>query len=265
MSETYTLLPVPMFHDNYLWLWASSSGEVLAVDVGDYALLAKVLQDRGWRLATVFVTHHHHDHTGGLPEIAHRHPGIPIYGPTAIAGINRPVSGGETLALPGLGDWTVLATPGHTHDHVSFYHPEEAVLFCGDTLFSGGCGRIFDGDSESFFQSLQTICGLPDRTRVCCAHEYTVANLDFALAVDPGNKLLHEYRTAAETLRMAGIPTLPAMLGLEKAINPFLRTTRPDLREILAETIPGLGLNPSASETFARLRRFKDSWRPPEA
>ncbi|HEX5277427.1 MAG TPA: hydroxyacylglutathione hydrolase [Fluviicoccus sp.] len=262
MPGEYRLLPVPMFNDNYLWLWVSPDGQALAVDVGDYALLASVLQSRSWRLTTVFVTHRHADHTAGLAELAARHPEAVIYGPGEIGGVTHPVCGGEMLQPESFGEWRVLAVPGHTNEHLAFYHPGQQVLFCGDTLFSMGCGRVFDGDPEALFRSLELIYALPDNTRICCAHEYTLANLDFALAIEPGNTSLREYRTIIESGINQGIPSLPALLELEKRLNPYLRTHDPAFRRVLRNLLPEMPGTPSASEAFVALRRFKDTWKP---
>lgn len=263
MPGDYRLLPVPMFNDNYLWLWVSPDGRVLAVDVGDYALLSSVLQARSWRLTTVFVTHRHADHAAGLPELAVRHPEAAIYGPAGIEGVNHPVAGGETLQPEGLGDWQVMAVPGHTREHLAFHSLDQHILFCGDTLFSIGCGRVFDDDPEALFRSLELISALPDITRICCTHEYTLANLDFAQAIDPGNNGLREYRTVVQAGINRGEPSLPTRLGLEKALNPYLRTRDSHFRRTLLATLPELAGNPSASEAFVALRRFKDGWKTP--
>lgn len=261
MPAANRLLPVPMFMDNYLWLRINADNHVLAVDVGDYALLAKVLQEQQWRLATVFVTHHHADHVAGLPDLHRAHPGVPVYGPAGIEGVTHPLLGGEHLSLPD-GEWQVMAVPGHTRDHLAYYQPSEELLFCGDTLFSGGCGRIFDGDADTLFRSLQSIRSLPDSTRLCCTHEYTLANLEFAVETDPGNIPLREYRQQCRQWREAGKPTLPAVLGQEKVLNPFLRCDDPALRRRLRELQPDLPENPSDSEVFCALRRYKDTWKP---
>jgi len=261
MSGPYTLLPVPMFTDNYLWLHVSPDGNAIAVDPGDYALLASILQARQWRLATVFVTHHHPDHCAGLPELRRAYPDVPVYGPARIEGVTRPVSGGEILKTDSFTDWDVLAVPGHTRDHVAYYQAGESLLFCGDTLFSGGCGRIFDGDAASFFHSLQLIAALPDSTRICCTHEYTLANLQFARYVDPDNRALAEYQASAIEIRACNEPTLPVPLGTEKAINPFLRTASPSLRATLRRLLP-LPENAADTDWFAALRAYKDTWKP---
>lgn len=263
MPQPHVLKPVPMFADNYLWLRISPAGAVLAVDPGDYALLSQVLQEHDWRLATVLVTHHHADHCAGLPELRQMHPRVPVYGPESVEGVTHTLYGGETLDTGDTGIWQVLTLPGHTRHHLAYYHESDKILFCGDTLFSGGCGRIFDGDAQSLFHSLELIAALPDDTQICCSHEYTLSNLQFAQHIEPANIALQNYRLSCLLKRNRDEPTLPVLLSVEKAINPFLRTALPSVQERLAELLPDSAKNPAASEVFAALRRYKDDWKPP--
>lgn len=256
------LLPVPMFADNYLWLYHTDDDEALAVDPGDYAVLDRALQAGNLRLTTVFVTHHHADHCGGLDELRQSRPGVRVYGPEGIRGVSRTVSDGQILDLGTLGRWHVMAVPGHTLDHLAFHADEPGILFCGDTLFSAGCGRLFEGDAAMLHQSLQRLANLPDRTRVCCAHEYTLSNLRFACEVDPDNEALAAYRRTCEHRRQVGEPTLPASLGAEKRINPFLRCASPAIQAGLSARPDGPAPGKEPVEFFAALRRLKDVWKP---
>ena len=256
MPRETQLVPLPMFSDNYLWVLRSPTGRLLAVDVGDYAALARHLAASGDRLATVFVTHHHPDHVGGLPELRERHPEVVVYGPAGITGVTEVLHGDETLSLGDLGDWHVLDTPGHTVRHLSFHAPAQRLLFCGDTLFSAGCGRVLGGDIRELYRSLRRLAALSPDTRVCPAHEYTLANIAFARAADPENTDLQHYENDCRRLRDAGLPTLPSTLALENRINPFLRCDDPALRARLPVAAP-----PEPEHVFQALRGWKDVWR----
>lgn len=255
MPRGTQLVPLPMFNDNYLWVFRSPSGRLLAVDVGDYAVLARHLAASGDTLATVFVTHHHPDHVGGLPDLRERHPGITVCGPEGIAGVTEILHGGETLRLGDLGTWNVLDTAGHTARHLSFHAPDHGVLFCGDTLFSAGCGRLLGGDIRALYRSLRLLADLPPDTRVCPAHEYTLANIAFSRAADPQNGALKHHEAECRRLRAAGLPTLPSTIGLEKRINPFLRCDDPALRARLPADTPD-----DPERVFQALRGWKDVW-----
>lgn len=226
------LLPLPAFEDNYVWLLHDGNGHALVVDPGDPAPVLQAMQTIGVQLKGILVTHHHADHTGGIT-VLHRDTGVPVYGPRAesIAGLTQTLIGGDTLEILGT-RFQVMDVPGHTLGHIAFYAPHASggpLLFCGDTLFSAGCGRLFEGTPGQMLQSLESLAALPGNTRVCCAHEYTLSNLKFAAAVEPNNvDLLH--RTAwCMQMRQQGQPTLPTHIQLENAINPFLRAKLPQV------------------------------------
>lgn len=255
------LTPLPAFNDNYIWLlqWPQ---EVLAVDPGDgQVVLAWLQQHPDQRLDTILVTHHHADHTGGLAELVQA-TGARVFGPAmeALPVPFTPLVDGQRLAAGGL-DWQVIEVPGHTAGHLAYWAevPGHApVLLCGDTLFSGGCGRLFEGTPTQMLHSLQRLAALPAETRVCCAHEYTLSNLRFARAVEPGNAALAAYESACQQRRAQGQPTLPAHLGTELQINPFLRSHLPSVRAGLQKQTGPLPADDA--QVFARLREWKNGF-----
>ena len=251
------VLAVPAFQDNYLWLLHDDARRAWVVDPGDPAPIEAALEAHGLTLSGVLITHHHFDHTGGALELAERHR-CPIYGPvnSPFKGITDPLEDGSTLTL-GSTRFTVLTVPGHTLDHIAYYSAEAGLLFCGDTLFAGGCGRMFEGTAPQMHGSLARLAALPGDTAVYCAHEYTLANLRFAKAVEPDNAALLARIKEAEALRAAGTPTVPTTIALERATNPFLRTEAPGVRQALAAQDEDLQTaEPSAC--FAALRSWKD-------
>ncbi|BCL76172.1 hydroxyacylglutathione hydrolase [Jeongeupia sp. HS-3] len=213
------LTPLPIFDDNYIWV-LHDHRRALAVDPGLAAPLERFLAGRGLQLDALLVTHHHHDHTGGLAELVAAHPGIPVYGPARIPEVNRVLAGGETINVLDL-SVDVLAVPGHTLDHLAYYGAP--WLFCGDTLFGAGCGRLFEGSPAQMYASLSKLAALPPETLVCCTHEYTLSNLKFARAVEPDNIATQDRDDADRAKRAQGQPTLPSTIALERATNPFLR------------------------------------------
>lgn len=265
MTLSLTLTPVPAFDDNYLWL-LDNGREALVVDPGDAGPVAAALDARGLTLAGILLTHHHGDHVGGVDALRPRLQG-PIYGPV---GEKMPepvqrVRGGDTVTLLGM-HFAVMDVPGHTAGHIAYYAadagPAGPLLFCGDTLFSAGCGRLFEGTPAQMHASLQSLAALPLDTRVCCAHEYTLSNLRFAREVDPANTALAEYTAWCEAERAAGRPTLPGRLGTEQRINPFLRCTEPALRDAARRHAPlKLPAAPSPVDVFATLREWKNGFR----
>ena len=256
MTTSLRLVPVPMFNDNYLWLFIAANGDTIAVDVGDYDVLAHYLQAHDLTLTTVLVTHHHRDHIAGLVDLKKNHPNVPIYGPASIAGITHALDGGNIINIPHFGRFLVLDISGHTKIHLAFYHFADKVLFCSDCLFSAGCGRIFDGDALSFYHSIQKISLLADNTILCPAHEYTLSNLQFALAVEPNNQDSKDYQQHCLLLRQQQRPTLPTRLGREKLFNPFLRC------HLLLKEISDLTHEncQTGTQGFAALRRYKNHW-----
>jgi len=226
LPTPFELRPIPAFNDNYIWLLARD-GQAVVVDPGDAAPVEAALAENGLRLTAILVTHHHADHQGGVVRLAEA-TGAAVYGPAAesITGLTRPLRGGERIVPEGLDTtFEVLAVPGHTLGHIAYYGAGR--LFCGDTLFGAGCGRLFEGTPAQMSASLAALAALPDDTEVCCAHEYTETNLRFALAVEPENAAIRQRVEAAAALRARGLPTLPSTIALEKATNPFLRCDAP--------------------------------------
>lgn len=246
---------LPAFHDNYIWC-LNSNGQALVVDPGDATVVQDWLDREGLTLAILLITHHHPDHIGGLTTLRERYQPV-VYGPDEnINGLTQVLLGGESLALPGFGGIQVIATPGHTRAHISYYLPADRLLFCGDTLFSAGCGRLFEGTAAQLHASLQTLACLPDDTLVCCSHEYTTANLRFAEAVEPANPAIAERQAEVRSLRDADLPSLPVSLGREKLYNPFLRTSEPAI-VTTAQEQTGAALMPGL-DVFTALRTWKD-------
>ncbi len=252
-----TLIPLPAFEDNYIWV-LHDGHHAVAVDPGDAAPLVAYLDANGLALAAVLVTHHHRDHTGGTALLRQRY-NCPIYGPAGprIPAISHPVRGGDSveLAAPRV-RFDVLATPGHTLDHLSYVG--QGCLFCGDTVFGCGCGKLFEGDPAMMATSLDAILALPDDTRLCCAHEYTLSNIDFARTIDAGNPALIARERADRASRARGEPTLPSSLALEKATNPFLRFHDADMAAFAARWLKRPA--PGPAEVFGAIRAAKDAW-----
>ncbi|MCU0925289.1 MAG: hydroxyacylglutathione hydrolase [Hydrogenophaga sp.] len=256
-----TLFPVPAFSDNYIWVLHGTQ-RALVVDPGEAAGVLNWLEQTEIVLDTILITHHHADHTGGVVALREA-TGARVIGP-AFEPMPEPlqrVEGGDRVQALGL-DFEVLDVPGHTAGHIAFFAADVAgapLLFCGDTLFSAGCGRLFEGTPEQMLDSLTRLAELPERTRVCCTHEYTLANLRFASAVDPDNTALADHVRACEQLRARNLPTLPSSIGLEKQINPFLRSGEPALMQAALAHDPAT--NHDAVSVFATLRAWKNDFR----
>ena len=254
------VLHVRAFEDNYIWLIRGKSPDRVAiVDPGDADPVLAALEKQRLKPAAILCTHHHGDHVGGVEDLL-KHYSIPVYGPARerIPTLTHRLKDGDHINLAELGlEFDVLDVPGHTAGHVAYVGG--GLLFCGDTLFSAGCGRLLGGTAEQMHASLSRLAALPEVTRVYCAHEYTEANLRFALAVEPDNADSRAYRDQARVLRQQNLPTLPSTIGLERRVNPFLRTALPRVRQA-AEKQAGQALA-SEAEVFAVLRRWKDGFR----
>ncbi len=252
------LTALPAFADNYIWALVDDEGNAVIVDPGD---AAPVLAATGMGLwpAGVLVTHHHPDHCGGVAALRERWPTLPVFAPEdpRITQATERVSEGSRFNLNGW-EFEVMEVPGHTLSHIAF-HGAGDHLFCGDTLFSLGCGRLFEGSPAQMLASLDRLAAVPGVTAVCCGHEYTLANAAFARAVDPSNDALRRRTEEVQAMRHAGRPTLPSTIATEQATNPFLRVDTPAIRHAIAHR---LGREPADRvETFAELRRWKDGFR----
>ena len=251
------LLALPAFEDNYIWALIDDDGSALIVDPGEAAAVLAAAAD-GLRLRGILLTHHHHDHIGGVPALLARWPDLPVIAPAdeRIATATSRVGDGDVARI---GEWgfEVLAIPGHTVSHIAFHG--HGVLCCGDTLFSLGCGRLFEGTPAQMLTSLERLATLPGITQVCCGHEYTVANAAFARTVDPDNPALRRRSEEASAMRAKGKPTLPTTMASECATNPFLRIDAPAVQAAITDR---LGRAPhDRVEAFAELRRWKDGFR----
>lgn len=229
-SPKNTITAIKAFNDNYIWAVTTDSCQNVAlVDPGDAKACIDFIEEHELSLTSILITHHHKDHTGGIQKLVnyakdHTDTLVTVYGPANenISGITHKVHENDTVYLGDLGyTFSVLALPGHTLDHIAYANDD--VLFCGDTLFSGGCGRLFEGTAEQMYTSIAKLKALSNDTLVYCAHEYTQANLTFALAVEPNNKALQQYQQQVTIQRQQDISTIPSTMALEKQINPFLR------------------------------------------
>lgn len=260
MLTMLTLFPIPAFADNYIWL-LHNGRDAWVVDPGDAAPVQTHLREHGLTLRGILLTHHHADHTGGVDDLRTT-TGARVFGP-AFEALPEPVERlgeGDQVELLGL-TFQILEVPGHTAGHIAYFAPDAdggPLLFCGDTLFSGGCGRLFEGTPAQMLASLDKLAALPASTRVCCTHEYTLSNLRFALAVEPGNVDLANYNSHCEQLRSQGLPTLPGNLGQELRINPFLRSRQPEVAaSAKAQSPEAVG----DVAIFAALREWKNRFR----
>lgn len=250
---------IEAFDDNYIWsIGSTNRPEQLIVDPGDANPVIEFLQQQQYSAAAILITHHHHDHVGGITKLLQHFPGIPVYGPAKekIPHITKPLREGDWLDFNDIGlRLQVLDTPGHTVGHICYLG--EDMLFCGDTLFAGGCGRIFGGTAAQLYESLEKIRALPPTTKIYCAHEYTAANLTFAKVAEPDNAQLLQRITSVASTRQQNMATVPSLLNDEQQTNPFLRCHLPHMRSA-AENFAGR-LLPTPSDVFAVVRHWKDT------
>lgn len=263
---TTYLIPLPAFADNYIWL-LHDGRRALVVDPGDaQPVLDALARQPDLRLEAILLTHHHADHTGGVATLLAQ-TGAQVLGP---AGEKLPepvtrLNGGDSVEAAGF-RFQVIDVPGHTAGHIAYYlaPPDDAhtapLLFCGDTLFSGGCGRLFEGTPAQMLASLDRLSALPGNTRVCCAHEYTLSNLRFAVAVEPDNQALIDHQAQCIALRARHEPTLPSTLALERAINPFLRSRLPSVVQAVQAQAP-TPIGAADDAVFAQLREWKNNFK----
>jgi len=255
--STLEIHQIPTRRDNYVYLLREpESGRVGVVDPSDAAPVIETLERLGWTLTDIINTHHHNDHTGGNLELKEKY-GCRVVGPRAdrdrIAGIDDEVGDGDTWRL-GAAEANVFDTPGHTRGHIAYWFPGSSALFCGDTLFALGCGRVFEGTFEQMWDSLSKFRAVPDDTLVYCAHEYTQANAKFALTVETDNEALKERSREIDALRAANTPTVPSTMGLERETNPFLRADLASLQRAVG--MEGAG----PVEVFGEIRTRKDNF-----
>ncbi|WP_289028637.1 hydroxyacylglutathione hydrolase [uncultured Paraglaciecola sp.] len=250
--------PISAFEDNYIWSIYNQQYCVV-VDPGDATPVIEYCKNKRLTLVAILITHHHSDHTGGINTLLEAYPDIPVYGPQnpKIQQITHKLKDGDRIELPVLKiNLSIMEVPGHTLDHITYYG--EGSLFCGDTLFSAGCGRLFEGTPLQMYQSLAKFKALPSKTKVYCTHEYTLANIKFAKAVEPDNQALVEYENWAVQKRTNNLPTLPSTLEKEQNINPFLRcnieTVVASVNDKQAEQLT------SEEAVFASLRHWKDNF-----
>ena len=262
--KTLKVTALPAFQDNYIWVIhdVDKPQDIVVVDPGDAKVVSKAIAQKNWNLKAILITHHHHDHVGGLLELKQQF-SVPVYGPAmeAIEGIDFKLGHGDKITIEDSNlTFSIIDLPGHTLGHIAYYG--HSSVFCGDTLFSGGCGRMFEGTPQVFHQSLNELSALPEDTAVYCTHEYTQANLEFACYVEPENKDTLAYKDYVFAKRAKKQITLPSTIALEKKINPFLHCENTELQlslAKLAKVSEEVLLNQPVN-TFATLRKLKDNF-----
>lgn len=254
-NSELTVKSIPAFSDNYIWLIQSNSQQCALVDPGEAEPVLEVLQQEQLELELILITHHHADHVGGVAELLRHYPKAKVIGPhnDPVMMLNQSVAGGDRIEIFGE-TFLVMNVPGHTHGHIAYVG--DGKLFCGDVLFSAGCGRVFEGTNQQMFESLNKLASLPQETLVYCAHEYTSTNVSFALAIDPDNQLLQDYRDEVNRLRAQEKPTIPTTIRQEKWINPFLRCNEPSIMKAVASRTDDL----SELSVFTALREWKNEF-----
>ena len=248
--------PIKAYTDNYIWLVSTNEGSIV-VDPGESKEILNLIDSNKIDLKGVLITHHHYDHTNGLIDLTNKM-NLEVYGPKKIEGINNIVKESDKFSLIGI-DFEVIEIPGHTLDHLAFYssNNRDPILFCGDTLFAGGCGRVFEGTFEQMFKSLKKISNYPKETKIFCGHEYTLSNLKFALEVDKDNKQLSDEYINVKKLISSDIPSLPTNLNKELKVNPFLRCNEINIKN---KVIDKFDIIDDELEIFTALRKWKDNF-----
>jgi hydroxyacylglutathione hydrolase len=249
--------PIKAFNDNYIWLATTNEGSIV-IDPGEAHKTIKYLKGNDLNLEAILITHHHFDHTGGIEDMLN-FKRVDVYGPVNnIPSINKQLRDGDLFSVIGI-DFKIIEIPGHTLDHIAFFSENNGnpVLFCGDTLFSSGCGRVFEGTYEQMHKSILKLKSLPSNTKIYSGHEYTQSNLKFAMEVEPLNqKLISRYNDVQDLLNK-GIPTLPTTLELELEVNPFLRC---QAREVQNSVVKQFNTSNHENEIFKALRQWKDNF-----
>lgn len=260
-ADAISISPIRAFSDNYIWCLHDTQFAAV-VDPGDPQPVIAFLAQNNLNLVSILITHHHFDHTGGIQELVKAYPNVEVFGPhnPKISGITTRLKEKNSIKVPQLDvQLSILETPGHTLDHIVYYNDE--LLFCGDTLFSGGCGRMFEGTAGVFYTSLQKLAALPAHTKVYCTHEYTQANIRFASSIEPNNKRLQEYADWVATTRAKDEITLPSTIKRESEINPFLRCHIQATQSKFDRSDRHHQKSPDKEvATFAALRELKDNF-----
>ena len=250
--------PIEAFNDNYIWLITTNTGSIV-FDPGESSNLLNYLNKNMLDLKAILITHHHFDHTGGIDDILSKNKSTTVYGPNNnINSITNRLQGGDQIKEIGI-DFEVIEIPGHTLDHIAYFSENhgDPILFCGDTLFAGGCGRVFEGTFSQMHESLGKLKNLPKNTKIYCGHEYTLSNLEFAKEVEPFNEIINKRYNEVSKLRNKGIPTLPTTLSIELQSNPFLRT---DIQEVQNRVFDKFKTNKNEQDVFKAIRQWKDNF-----